>query len=87
MKIGADELILWLRKNEAAVNIGNEDLGKKIKKLICAELGGEKLEEECYWVTETKSQNVGKYELPQSARQYELDVDKVSSLYQEIMTW
>ena len=43
IQIGADELILWLRKNEKAENISNDEiqgLGRKIYNLIVHELRG-----------------------------------------------
>ncbi|MCK8817622.1 hypothetical protein MWH28_09655 [Natroniella sulfidigena] len=88
IKIGADELILWLRKNGVAVNIGNKELGAKIRELICDKLGGKKLaKEDCYWITDNEDEIIGEYKLSQRAMQYELAVDKVSTVYKEISTW
>ena len=45
IKIGADELILWLRKNGKATDIPNDEvqgLGRKIYDLIVIKLGGKK---------------------------------------------
>ncbi len=88
MKIGADELILWLRKNDLAVDTANAELGKKIKEVICERFAGKELgNEECYWITDNEDEIVGEYKLPQNAMQYELNVDKLSELYKEISAW
>ena len=88
MKIGADELILWLRKNDLAVDTANAELGKEIKEVICGKFAGKELErEKCYWITDNEDEIVGEYKLPQNAMQYELNVDKLSNLYKEISAW
>ena len=45
-RIGADELILHLRKNNIAENISNDQLGKKIKNIIVDQLFGRLINED-----------------------------------------
>ena len=88
IKIGADELILWLRKNEKAVGKTNEILGEDIRKIIENKetIDGKKLEKEpCYWCDTTGDAFVGKYKLPEHATQYEIDVNQLPALFKKIM--
>jgi len=92
IKIGADELILWLRKNEKAKNVPNDEiqgLGAKICKLIVDKLGGEKVEDDyqSYWANLIGDKNVEKIALPKTSAQYEIDVKKMGELYEELSTW
>ena len=90
IKIGADELILWLRKNEKAVNIPNDEiqgLGVKINRAIKNLKGKEIGERDCYWANEDGDKNIDKYNLPKTATQYEIDVDKLPKLFETIMNW
>lgn len=90
IKIGADELILWLRKNEKAVGKTNEVLGEDIRKFIEDEktINGKKLEKElCYWANEGDDKNIGQMNLPKSATQYWIDTDKLPQLYEELNQW
>lgn len=87
IKIGADELILWLRKNEKGSSYATDVLGKKIQNLIIS-LDGEQLDEEqCYWANEGDDKNIDKYNLPKTATQYEIDIDKLPELFNEISGW
>jgi hypothetical protein len=91
IRIGADEIILWLRKNKKAESVPNDEvtgLGRQIHDLIVNELGGEKLDSQpSYWASLIDDKNVGKFDLPKTATQYELDVDKMTRLYETISTW
>ena len=85
IKIGADELILWLRKNKKAEGISNEVLGKKILNLIVEETKiGKKVEssEQSLWDNDDE-----KSKLPKHAAQYEIDLSKIEELYDELNKW
>ena len=85
IKIGADELILWLRKNKKAEGLANDVLGKKIYYLI-TELEGVKLPEReaVHWSNFVNDKNVGRYDLPKSAAQYEIDSLRLGELFVEL---
>ena len=92
IKIGADELILWLRKNEKAMDIHNDVLGEKIRKLIEEDkekkIYGIKMKQEpCLWAREDGDENIGPYNLPKTATQYWIDTDKLPQLYEELNQW
>jgi hypothetical protein len=92
IKIGADELILWLRKNDKAQNISNDEiqgLGLKIRKLIVHELGGRKVTDnhESYWANLMGDKNVEKFNLPKTSAQYKIDSSKISELYEKLSDW
>jgi len=89
IKIGADELILWLRKNKIAEDISNDEvqgLGIIIYKLITKELGGERITESqpSYWEALMQNKNVGKFNLPKTSSQYEIDSSKIGELYEKL---
>ncbi|RTY86946.1 hypothetical protein [Flavobacterium sp. RSP15] len=92
IKIGADELILWLRKNEKAVNIPNDEiqgLGIKIHNLIVKEFGGIKVAENypSYWANLMEDKNVEKFNLPKASAQYEIETQKIGQLYENLSRW
>lgn len=92
IKIGADELILWLRKNDKAINIPNDEingLGRKIHELIVNKLGGRKIEEnkQSYWANLTDDKNVEKSKLPKTSAQYEIETSCLEELYNTINLW
>jgi hypothetical protein len=85
-KIGADELILWLRKNNIANKIPNDGisgLGIKIHDIIVIQLSGQKIEDnvQSYWANIDTDKNIGKYNLPKTSAQYLIAFDKLSELY------
>jgi len=89
IKIGADELILWLRKNDKATKIPNDEihgLGRKIYDLIVGELNGRKIEEckPSYWASLMENKNIDKFNLPKSSAQYEIDSSQLESLFIEL---
>jgi len=90
IQIGADELILWLRKNEKAKKVHNTKLGRMICDKICDELAGKKIpgmdNHPAYWSTETGSKNIDDDNLPQTAEQYEIDTSKMDKLYEWLNT-
>lgn len=88
--IGADEIILWLRKNQRATRIPNDGidgLGRRIYDLIVEQLDGEKVEESkgSHW-DETDS-HVGQYDLPKTSAQYEISISRLNDLYDTISNW
>ena len=92
IKIGADELILWLRKNDKAVNIPNDKihgLGLKIHDLIVKEFGGIKIVEDypSYWGNLINDKNVEKFNLPKTSAQYEIETQKIGQLYEKLSNW
>lgn len=90
IRVGADEIILWLRKNriaEETPNDGITGLGSKILDLIVNKLNGRKLEGSApsFWdATDTSVQQFG---LPKTSAQYEISVNQLANLYLEISNW
>jgi hypothetical protein len=86
IKIGADELILWLRKNNKAINRDNPSLGKLILVKI-ERLGGRKIElQESYWARSESDMNIGEFNLPKDAHQYEIETKSLEDLYEWLTT-
>lgn len=91
INIGADELILWLRKNGKAANVPNDGvhgLGRKIYDLIIS-LGGFKVSDNVvsFWGTDLGDENVSQFGLPKKSAQYEIDLDRLPTLFNELMHW
>lgn len=86
--IGADELILWLRKNKKAENETTKHLGLKILKII-ESFDGELIihDKSCYWNTVSDSFSINENQLPKTASQYTIDSSKIGSLYTELSNW
>lgn len=85
ISIGADELILWLRKNGKAVNIGNQELGRKIKEVmdgLGAVLGNRN--EPSLWALTFINDNLA---LPKTSQQYDLNIDSFPDLFRELSNW
>jgi len=91
IKIGADELILWLRKNGKLNYLPNNEihgLGVKIHNLIVKRLGCTKMDDGVsYWENSNGTKNVGKYDLPKTSAQYEVATEKLGELFEELSTW
>ena len=92
IRIGADELILWLRKNNKAKGVPNDEstgLGRKIYELIMNQLGGEKVKESypAYWANLSNDKNIAKLGLPKTSAQYEINVSELERLYVELNNW
>jgi len=85
IKIGADELILWLRKNNYAKNITNDELGKKIHTII-ANIGGRLIEHDqiTFWDNDKNAKNINELLLPKTAAQYEVDLSQLPQIYQSL---
>jgi len=91
--IGADELILWMRKNKIANNKNNQTLGRELYNLIVEKLGGTAGKQDCpsYWkhcdvnIDSTDWEqlfvNEEKIELPITSQQYSIDINKLPDLY------
>lgn len=82
IKIGADELILWLKKNNKAESIENRILGRKIADLVI-KLGGRFAEsnEPVLWALSFDNG------LPRTSQQYIIDVEKLPELFKELVEW
>ncbi|TGD59488.1 hypothetical protein [Flavobacterium humi] len=90
--IGADELILWLRKNQKAKEIPNDEiqgLGRKIYELMVKELGSIKVVENSpsYWANMMEDKNIEKFNLPKTSAQYEIDSSRIGDLYETLSSW
>lgn len=91
IKIGADELILWLRKNNIANDLPNDEihgLGVKIRRVI-EDLDGQLVAESepCFWANADGDKNIGQFALPKTAAQYEIDVERMQQLYEQLKKW
>ena len=87
INIGADELILWLRKNYKAIGKNTPDLGAKILVLVEG-LGGEKLSElPSRWERSAGADGIDKLDLPKTATQYKIPSDKIGVLYEALNNW
>lgn len=86
--IGADEIILWLRKNNKKSTISNKLLGKDIHDLIVHELNGNLIEEDkpCIWQIDN-IEITNELFLPKTAAQYTLSVNKMTELYNVLLEW
>lgn len=92
IKIGADEIILWLRKNGKAKDIPNSDtggLGQKIYELICNIYNGKKVQDNypSYWPIILKNNHIDNYELPQTSAQYTIDINSLPKLFSDLNKW
>jgi hypothetical protein len=89
IKIGADEIILWLRKNNLAIDIQNEGFGGlgRIIFDIIIELGGTKIEDnqEAFWDTCNDSKNISENLLPKTSAQYKIDIAILPKLYEKLI--
>lgn len=87
INIGADELILWLRKNGKAVGKNTPDLGAKILVLMDS-LGATKLPElECRWERSVGADGIDKLDLPKTATQYSITSNQIGAIYNALNTW
>ena len=91
IKIGSDEIILWLRKNGKAKtlpNSGIDGLGKKIYDLICSKCNGKKVQDNypSYWPV-VLNVNIGEYKLPQTSAQYIININDLHVLFSNLNKW
>jgi hypothetical protein len=84
IRIGADELILWLRKNHIAEGSSNRALGTRILNII-ERLGGikEVSSFRSVWTDEVASRN----RLPKESAQYDINTSILESLYDRMSEW
>ena len=92
IKIGADEIILWLRKNgkvKDLPNSGTGGLGQKIYNLICNIYNGKKDQDNypSYWPIILKNNHIDEYELPQTSAQYTIDINNLPKLLSDLNKW
>ena len=92
IKIGTDEIILWLRKNGKAKDIPNSGtggLGRKIYELICNIYNGKKVQGSClsYWPIILKDNHIGEYELPRTSAQYMININNLPKLFSDLNKW
>ena len=82
IKIGADELILWLRKNNKANDVNNFMLGRKIASLMQKmEVQFDAENEPVIWTFTNNDL------LPKTSQQYMLNIEILPNIYKEISTW
>ena len=88
IKIGNDELILWLRKNKKASDVENILLGRKIVELI-TKLGGklDKENERSLWADDMSETSMGKLKIPITSQQYIVDTGILPAIYEKLSTW
>jgi hypothetical protein len=84
IKIGADEIILWLRKNGKAAAKDTDTLGRIILTLMSG-LGGNKIIDDHPSFWGSSGTNTGSTGLPKTAAQYEIDVSQLPALYTSLM--
>jgi hypothetical protein len=86
--IGADELILWLRKNKKAVGEENLQLGRKIIGLV-KNLGGEPIIDNhpSLWANDMSDVAMASLGLPQTSEQYRIDSNSLPKLYETLAQW
>ena len=89
IKIGADELILWIIKNKKAEDTDNFELGRKIAELM--KNYGSDFEEEDFvslWEKEKEKNDLETFkELPKTSQQYSIEIEKLPELYRELSEW
>jgi hypothetical protein len=80
IKIGADELILWMRKNKIAGTKDTDTVGREILAIITG-LGGKKIldNEPAYW--DAGGAAVHARGLPKTSAQYEIEAPRLPELY------
>lgn len=82
IKIGGDELILWLRKNGKAEELDNVLLGRKIADLITS-FGGRFAESDVPALWNSSYDD----KLPMTSQQYIVDVEKLPDLFKKLAEW
>ncbi len=89
MKIGSDELILWLRKNKKSEKESNEQIGKKIRILIRDKFKIDPIvyDQQSHWANKSGDKNIDAYNLPKTSAQYDIDIVDFFELYRELNDW
>ena len=88
INIGADELILWLRKNQKAIGVENAVLGRRIIDLI-TKLGGLPIKENhlSYWANDLSDVAMAQLKIPKTSEQYEIDTALLPKIYEALSEW
>jgi hypothetical protein len=88
INIGADELILWLRKNNKAIEVENAVLGRKIIGLI-TNLGGLPIKENhpSIWANDMSDDAMARLGLAKTSEQYEINTTILPNIYDELVKW
>jgi hypothetical protein len=88
INIGADELILWLRKNNKAIGIENIVLGRKIADLII-KLGGLPIVDSflSIWANDLSDVALARLRIPKTSEQYKIDTALLPKIYEELTKW
>lgn len=87
IKMGNDEFILYLRKNNLAVGKNTANLGKSIWEWLQANTHEPSIEEynvSCYWGDE--GEFIDGLDLPKTATQFSFDRSKLPALYDYLDT-
>lgn len=88
ISIGADELILWLRKNKKSIGVDNIVLGRKIVDLI-KNLGGTLGQEDqpSLWTNDLSDEAMARLEIPKTAQQYNVDISILPEIFKVLNDW
>jgi hypothetical protein len=88
INIGADELILWLRKNNKVIGVENIVLGRKIIDLI-SNLGGQPIIENhpSIWANDLSDDAMARLGLAKTSEQYKIDTTILPKIYEELDKW
>jgi hypothetical protein len=88
INIGADELILWLRKNNKAIGVENIVLGRRIIDLI-TNLGGQPIvdNQPSVWANDLSDVAMARLGLAKTSEQYGIDTAILPKLYEELTKW
>jgi hypothetical protein len=88
ISIGADELILWLRKNDKAVGAENMVLGRRIFDLVSG-LGGQLIRENhaSVWADDLSDEAMERHGIPKTSGQYKIDTALLPSIFEELSKW
>ena len=87
ISIGADELILWMRKNGRAAEVRNDVLGGRLAELIEQHLGGRRVRENAPSLWDANDSAVGDLKLPKTACQYMIPANRINEIYAAIAAW
>ena len=88
IRIGSDEIILWLRKNNKQQEVSNLTIFKNIHELIVKDLAGILIQEDelCIWPT-NDDEKINEFHLPKSAPQYLIKAEKSVELFKTLNAW
>jgi hypothetical protein len=86
--IGADELILWLRKNKKAEGVENSTAGRRISELIQKQ-GGEPAaaDHPSLWAGDLSDAAMARLGIPKTSEQYRVDTALLPAIYEALSNW